>query len=107
MYQHIAFDEMPNVDDSFQEEVTGIYQHETNYIDYGIYEDISKTIEFFNEIEKTQGDNFLDSHLMHVIDIGRPSNPLDEYSKNEACKEIYDMEQNEILQLNAAILTER
>ena len=109
MYQHIVFDEMPEINDCTddKDDIKAIYQHETDYIDYGIYENITNTIQFFNEIEKSQGENFLENHLMHVTDIGCPSNPLDKHSQESACKEIYDMEQNEILQLNAEISAKR
>ena len=54
-------------------------------------------------LKNHKGENFLENHLMHVVNVGRPLNSLDEYCKENACKEIYDMEQNEILQLNAEV----
>ena len=102
-YQYISFDEMPDIDIEMPDDIKGIYQHETDYIDYGIYENIAKTIQFFNEIEKSQGENFIENHLLHVTEVGSPSNTSENGNKNDTCKQIYDKEQNEILQLNAEI----
>ena len=101
VYQHIAFDEMPKGVEQDKIENKGAYQNDTDYIDYGLYEDVAKTINLFNEIEKAQSTQFMDTHMMHMTNIGRPLSKEDILSQNEAYKEIYDMEQNEILQLNA------
>ena len=94
---------MPDIDIEMPEDIKGIYQHETDYIDYGIYKNIAKTIQFFNEIEKSQGENFIENHLLHVTEVGSPSNTSENGNKNDTCKQIYDKEQNEILQLNDEI----
>ena len=107
MYQHIAFDEMPKGVEEDKIENNGAYQKDTDYIDYGLYENVSKTISLFNEIEKAQSTQFMDTHMMHMTNIGRPLNKADIQCQNEAYKEIYDMEQNEILQLNADITMKR
>ena len=103
MYQHIAFDEMPKGVKEDRIENNGAYHNDTDYIDYGLYKNVSKTISLFNEIEKAQSTQFMDTHMMHMTNIGRPLNKIDIQCQNEAYKEIYDMEQNEILQLNADI----
>ena len=107
VYQHIAFDEMPKGVEEDKIENNGAYQNDTDYIDYGLYENVSKTISLFNEIEKAQSTQFMDTHMMHMTNIGRPLNKADIQCQNEAYKEIYDMEQNEILQLNADITMKR
>ena len=43
---------------------------------------------------------FMDTHLQNVVNIGRPQNNKDVDSLNEAYKEMYNAEQNEILQMN-------
>ena len=51
LYQHTIYDEMPG---SLQSEIHDhnvIYCHGTDYIGHGIYEDLSKTMELFNDIE--------------------------------------------------------
>ena len=77
-----------------------IYCHETDYIGHGIYEDLSKTMELFNDIEMSQSEAFIDTHLQNIVNIGRPQNTDIAYSLQEAYKEVYNVEQNEILQMN-------
>ena len=75
VYQHIAFDEMPKgVEEEDRIENNGAYQNDTDYIDYGLYKNVSKTISLFNEIEKVQSTQFMDTHMMHMTNIGRPLN---------------------------------
>ena len=63
-----------------------IYCHETDYIGHGIYEDLSQT--------------FINTHLQNIVNIGHPQNNDDADSFQEAYKEVYNVEQNEILQMN-------
>ena len=100
IYQHAIHDEMPG---SLQNEIydhNTIYCYETDYIGHGIYEDVSKTMQLFNEIERSQSDAFMDTHLQNIVNIGHPQNDKDIDSLNEAYKEMYNAEQNEILQMN-------
>ena len=97
IYQHAFYNEMPQ-DNNHDHNV--IYNYETYYIGHGIYEDMSKTMQLFNEIEKSQSDVFMDTHLQNVVNIGPPQNNNDVDSLNEAYKEMYNAEQNEILQMN-------
>ena len=79
---------------------SAIYFHETDYIGHGIYEDLSKTMELFNDIEMSQSEAFIDMHLQNIVNIGHPQNNDDADSLQEAYKEVYNVEQNEILQMN-------
>ena len=99
---------MPDIAVEMPEDIKGIYQHETDYIDYDIYEKYcQKLYNFSKEIEKSQGENFIENHLLHVTEVGSPSNTSENGNKNDTCKQIYDKEQNEILQLNAEISVKR
>ena len=99
LYQHTIYDEVPG---SLQNELhdhNAIYCHETDYIGHG-NEDLSKTMELFNDIEMSQSEAFIDTHLQNIVNIGRPQDTDDEDSLQEAYKEMYNAEQNEILQMN-------
>ena len=48
----------------------------------------------------SQSEAFLDTHLQSIVNIGCPQNDNNEDSLQEAYKEMYNAEQNEILQLN-------
>ena len=76
---------------------SAIYCHETDYIGHSIYKDLSKTMELFNDIEMSQSEAFIDTHLQNIVNIARPQNNYDEDSLQEAYKEMYNVEQNEIL----------
>ena len=100
IYQHTIFDEMPYTLYSESPEHNVIYCYDTDYIGHSIYEDVSKTMQLFNEIEKLQSDVFMDSHLQNLVNIGCPQNDNDETSVDEAHKELYNVEQNKILHMN-------
>ena len=102
LYQHTIYDEMPSFPQNESHDHNAIYCHETDYIGHGIYEDLSKTMELFNDIETSQSEAFIDTHLQSIliVNIGCPQNNNDEESLNEAYKEMYNAEQNEILQIN-------
>ena len=100
IYQHTFYDEMPEMPQSNSHDHNLIYNYETDYIGHGIYEDVSKTMQLFNEIEKSQSDVFMDTYLQNKVNIGHPQNDNDVDSLNEAYKEMYNVEQNEILQMN-------
>ena len=57
-------------------------------------------MELFNDIEMSQSEAFIDTHLQNIVNIGRPQNNEDVDSLQEAYKEVYNAEQNEILQMN-------
>ena len=42
----------------------------------------------------------MDTHLNSFVNIGCPGNKNDKSSIEEACEELYNMEQNEILHMN-------
>ena len=50
--QHIFYDEMPHNSQSTNLEYNAIYCYNTEYIGHSVYEDVSKTMQLFNEIEK-------------------------------------------------------
>ena len=100
IYQHAFYDEMPEIPQNDSHGHNAIYNYETDYIGHSIYEDVSKTMQLFNEIEKSQSDVFIDTHLQNIVNIGYPQNDKDIDSLNEAYKEMYNAEQNEILQMN-------
>ena len=100
LYQHTIYDEMPSSLQNDSYDHNAIYCHETDYIGHGIYEDLSKTMELFNEIKTLQSEAFIDTHLQNIVNIGCPQNNNDTDSLNEAYKEMYNAEQNEILQMN-------
>ena len=100
IYQHAFYDEMPEMPQNDSHDHNAIYNYESDYIGHGIYEDVSKTMQLFNEIEKLQSDVFMDAHLQNIVNIGGPQNDKDVDSLNEAYKEMYNAEQNEILQMN-------
>ena len=54
----------------------------------------------FNDIEMSQSEAFIDTHLQNIVNIGRPQNREDVDSLQEAYKEVYNAKQNEILQMN-------
>ena len=83
LYQHTIYDEMPGSLQNESHDHNAIYCHETDYIGHGIYEDLSKTIELFNDIETLQSEAFIDTHLQSIVNIGRPQNNNDEDSSNE------------------------
>ena len=62
MYQHIVLDEIPNSTENTKQYEKEAYQYNTDYIDYDLYEDISTAMSFFNEIERSQSDAFIDKH---------------------------------------------
>ena len=100
LYQHTIYDEMPGSAQNESHDHNAIYCHETDYIGHGIYEDLSKTMELFNDIETSQSEAFIDTHSQNIVNIGHPQNNNDADSLNEAYKEMYNAEQNEILQMN-------
>ena len=100
LYRHTIYDEMPGTPQSEMYDHNAIYCHETHYIGHGIYEDLSKTMQSFNDIETSQSEAFIDTHLQNIVNIGRPQSIDDEDSLNKAYKEMYNAEQNEILQMN-------
>ena len=100
LYQHTIYDEMPGSPQNEPHDHNAIYCHETDYIGHGIYEDLSKTMDFFNDIETSQSEAFIDTHLQSIVNIGCPQSNNDEDSLNEAYKEMYNVEQNEILHMN-------
>ena len=100
IYQHAFYEEMPEMPQNNNHDHNAIYNYETNYIGHGIYEDVSKTMQLFNEIEKSQSDVFMDIHPQNIVNIGCPQNNNDVDSLIEAYKEMYNAEQNEILQMN-------
>ena len=57
-------------------------------------------MELFNDIEMSQSEAFIDTHLQNIVNIGHPQNNEDVDSLQEAYKEVYNVEQNEILQMN-------
>ena len=57
-------------------------------------------MELFNDIETSQSEAFIDIHLQNIVNIGCPQNNNDVDSLNKAYKEMYNVEQNEILQMN-------
>ena len=57
-------------------------------------------MELFNDIEMSQSEAFIDTHLQNIVNIGCPQNNDDADSLQEAYKEVYNAEQNEILQMN-------
>ena len=100
LYQHTIYDDIPGSPQNQLHDHNAIYCHETDYIGHGIYEDLSKTMELFNDIEMSQSEAFIDTHLQNIVNIGRPQNNDDVDSLQEAYKEVYNVEQNEILQMN-------
>ena len=100
LYQHTIYNEIPGSLQNQLHNHNAIYCHETDYIGHGIYEDLSKTMELFNDIEMSQSEAFIDTHLQNIVNIGRPQNNDDADSLQEAYKEVYNAEQNEILQMN-------
>ena len=57
-------------------------------------------MELFNDIEMSQSEAFIDTHLQNIVNIGRPQNNDNVDSLQEAYKEVYNAEQNEIMQMN-------
>ena len=100
LYQHTIYDDIPGSPQNQSHDHNAIYCHETDYIGHGIYEDLSKTMELFNDIEMSQSEAFIDTHLQNIVNIGCPQNNEDVDSLQEAYKEVYNAEQNEILQMN-------
>ena len=100
IYQHAFNNEMHEMLQNNSHDHNAIYNYETDYIGHGLYEDVSKTMQLLNEIEKLQSDVFMDTHLQNVVNIGHPQNDKDVDSFNEAYKEMYNVKQNEILQMN-------
>ena len=100
LYQHTIYDEMPSSPQNESHDHNAIYCHETDYIGHSIYEDLSKTMELFNDIKMSQSEAFIDTHLQSIVNIGHPQNDNDEDSLHKAYKEMYNVEQNEILQMN-------
>ena len=100
LYQYTIYDEMPGSLQNEPHDHNAIYCHETDYIGHGIYEDLSKTMGLFNDIETSQSEAFIDTHLQSIVNIGCPQSNNDEDSLNEAYKEMYNAEQNEILHMN-------
>ena len=84
----ILYDEMPHTPQNSDLEHNVIYCYNTDYIGHGVYEDVSKTMQLFNEIEALQSEVFMDTHLNSFINIGHPQNTIDESSIEEACKEL-------------------
>ena len=72
IYQHAFYDEMPEMPQNDTHDHNVIYNYETDYIGHSIYEDVSKTMQLFHEIEKSQSDVFMDTHLQNVVNIGCP-----------------------------------
>ena len=64
-------------------------------------------MELFNDIEMSQSEAFIDMHLQNIVNIGRPQNNDDADSLQEAYKEVYNVEQNEILQMNIESIIQR
>ena len=56
-------------------------------------------MQLFNDIETSQSEAYIDTHLQSIVNIGHPQSNNDEDSLNEAYKEMYNVEQNEILQM--------
>ena len=100
LYQHTIYDEIPGSPQNQLHDHNAIYCHETAYIGHGIYEDLSKTMELFNDIEMSQSEAFIDMHLQNIVNIGSPQNNDDADRLQKAYKEVYNTEQNEILQMN-------
>ena len=100
LYQHTIYDEIPGPLQDEPHDHSTIYCHETDYIGHGIYKDLSKTMQLFNAIETSQSEAFIDTHLQSIVNIGCPQSNNDKDSLNEAYKEMYNAEQNEILQMN-------
>ena len=48
----------------------------------------------------SQSEAFIDTQLQNIVNIGCPQNNNDEDSLQEAYEEMYNAEQNEILQMN-------
>ena len=73
---------------------SAIYCHETDYIGHGIYEDLSKTMQLFNDIETSQSEAFIETDLQSIVNIGCPQSDNDKESLNETYKEVHNAEQN-------------
>ena len=54
-------------------------------------------MELFNDIEMSQSEALINTHLQNIVNIGCPQNNDDADSLQEAYKEVYNVEQNEIL----------
>ena len=50
LYQHTIYDKILGAPQNQLHDHNAIYCHETDYIGHGIYEDLSKTMELFNDI---------------------------------------------------------
>ena len=74
LYQHMIYDEIPGSQQNQLHDHNAIYCNETDYIGHGIYEDLTKTMELFNDIEMSQSGAFIDTHLQNIVNIGRPQN---------------------------------
>ena len=101
MYQHVQFDEKPFEDDPLYDH-RQIYSHDMSHIEYGFYEDIEATAEFYVHMQKdNENTSIEDENTAYIYNLGQPVSEGHNTSVQATQSEIYNDEQNEILEMNA------
>ena len=100
MYQHVQFDEIPFSHDPLYDH-RHIYTHDNAYMPFGIYENVQATVAFEMEMEKeTNIMNIESFNTAYMHNVGRTACPDDHTCNQAVWTEVYNEEQNEILQMN-------
>ena len=101
VYQHVQFDEIPFDSDPLYDH-RQIYSHETARIEYGLYENIEATATFNLHIQnenENESSNIEDKNTQYMYNFGQPVSGHNT-SVQAIRSEIYNEEQNEILEMN-------
>ena len=100
MYQHIRF-EIPFDSDPLYDR-RQIYTHVTAHIEYGLYENIEASAAFSFRLQtENEIENIKDKNTQYMHNLGRSMSTGHNMSIQAVRKEVYDDEQNEILEMNA------
>ena len=100
MYQHVQFDEILFDSDPLYDH-RQIYSYEIAHIEYGLYENIEATAAFNLHMQKEMDSlNIEDKNTQYMYNLSQPTSVGHNMSIQAIKSEIYNEEQNEIMEMN-------
>ena len=97
MYQHVQFDEI-SFDSDLLYDHRQIYSHETDHLDYGLYENIEATAAFNLHMQnenENESSNIEDNNTQYMYNLDRTVSEGHNMSVQAIWSEIHNEEQNE------------
>ena len=100
MYQYVQFDKIPFDSDPLYDH-RQIYSHEIAHIKYGLYKNIEAAAAFNLHMQnENESSNIKDKNTEYMYNLGRSTSEGHNTSIQAIQSEIYNEEQNEILEMN-------